>query len=132
MCCDWLRAIDAPIMTQRCEFTAVHVVTPLVKICPHRLDAYLYIESTSIGEFGVSNSYLDVTPSIDRNLWDLHKKIFHLRLHFLSFRLSEAFIPTFNQRNKDRTCVKIPMQRKNHIQECRAPSSPRALCSDVL
>ena len=28
MCCDWLRATDAPIMTQRCEFTVVRVFTP--------------------------------------------------------------------------------------------------------
>ena len=30
MCCDWLREIDAPIMTQRCEYIVVRVVTPLL------------------------------------------------------------------------------------------------------
>ena len=31
MCCDWLRATDAPIMKQSCEFIAVRVVTALIK-----------------------------------------------------------------------------------------------------
>ena len=37
MCCDWLRTSDTPIMTQRCEYTAVRVVTPLDEIIPFNL-----------------------------------------------------------------------------------------------
>ena len=35
MCCDWLRATNAPIMTQRCEFTTVRVVTRFLKLPLH-------------------------------------------------------------------------------------------------
>ena len=47
MCCDWLKATDAPIMTQRCEFIAVRVVTPLDWYKPPHMIGHVQIEVDS-------------------------------------------------------------------------------------